>query len=273
MEEFLFRTRVFSPHSAVTGALLALGLALIAPAAIAEDVIPVPPLAVKGTRVIEVNGAITQALVPKIRAALEAVESERFPAGAILLLDSSGGDGLAAIEIGRMARVSGVHVFVRNRCASACTYLLAGGVVRGVARDKAIGIHSPRLTTFVKGIGVVDINSASNPNAAKALELGNRRSQDYFREIGLPDAFYAAMMAAPADQTRYLDLAELSPLGLSGMDPAYLAVRAPAAAARYGIAEAEFERRTLSVARLCLEPKTTPREFMKCYARVLRTGA
>ncbi len=221
---------------------------------------------------MEVNGAITAALVPKIRAALDAVEPDRFPAGAIVLLNSQGGDGIAAIEIGRIVRAAKAHVFVRGRCASACTYVLAGGVVRGAARDQAVAIHSPRLTTFVKGIGVVDINSASNPNAARALDAANQRSQDYFREMGMPEALYTAMMAAPSDQTRYLDVAELPALGLAGIDPAYRETRVPAAAAYYRISEDEYVRRTLAMPEICLVGRTPAQEFARCYGRVLQTG-
>ncbi len=161
----------------------------------------VPAPAGAPLRVIELTGRITQSAVPELRAVFEGIDTARFPAGALVLLDSQGGDGLAAIEIGRMVRAAQAHVFVRGRCASACVFVLAGGVVRGVLRDGAIGIHRPRLTTFVKGLGVVDINAATNPNAAAALEAGNRQSQAYFSEMGLPDAFFAAMMAAPSDQT------------------------------------------------------------------------
>lgn len=263
------RRPVFSPQSA---ALLALCFALATQFARAQEAVPAMVPASTGVRVLEIKGAITAALVPKVRAALEPVEPDRFPAGAILLLDSPGGDGLAAIEIGRMVRAAKAHVFVRGRCASACTYILAGGVVRGVARDRAVGIHSPRLTTFVKGIGVVDINSASNPNAAKALAAGNRQSQEYFREMAMPEAFYAATLASPSDQTRYLDLAETKELGLDGMDPAYREARVPAAAAHYRVAEDEFVRRTSAVAEKCLAGKATPPEFVRCYRRVLQTG-
>ena len=124
----------------------------------------------------------------------------------------------------------------------------------------------------MKGIGVVDINSASNPNAAKALEAGNKRSQDYFREMEVPDSLYAAMMAAPSDQTRYLDVAELPALGLAGFDPAYREARAPAAAAYYKVSEDEFVRRTGAVAEKCLAGQSTPQAFTGCYRRVLQTG-
>lgn len=236
-----------------------------------------PPPVVKGIRVLEISGPISAALVPRMRAALEPVDPERFPAGAIALIESPGGDGLAGMELGRLFRAHRVHVFVRTRCASACVFLLAGGVVRGVAQDHAVGIHSARLTAFVKGLGRVDINSATNPRAAAALEAGNKRSENYFREMGLPDALYAAIAATPTEHTRYLDAAELPALGLAGIDRAYLEEREAAASARYKITAEEYAARTLLVASKCLdakglEAKVPPRDFVRCYSRVLQTG-
>lgn len=117
---------------------------------------------------MEVNGAISAALVPKIRAALDAVEPDRFPAGAIVLL--------------------------------------------------------------------------------------------------------TAMMAAPSDQTRYLDRAELPALGLAGIDPAYRETRVPAAAAYYRISEDEYVRRTLALPEICLATRSPAQEFARCYRRALQTG-
>jgi hypothetical protein len=171
-----------------------------------------------------------------------------------------------------MLREAKVQVFVHGRCASACVFILAGGVVRGASVDRSVAIHRPRLTTFVKGLGVVDINAASNPKAAEALEFGNKRSRDFLAEMGMPDILYKSMMAAPTEQMRYLDLAELPEYGLLGMDPAYRAERAPAGAARYAVSEDEFVRRTLRMPALCLGDNTTPREIVKCYRRVLQTG-
>ena len=232
--------------------------------------VPSPAELPKGIRVVELKGAITPGLVAKLRSVFESVDTGRLPAGAIVLIDSHGGDGLAAIEIGRMVREAKAHVFVRGRCASACVYVLAGGVVRGVARDRAIGIHSPRLTTFVKGLGVVDINVATSPNAAAALEAGNKRSREYFAEMGAPDALFAAMMATPSDQTRYLDLAELPPLGIVGIDPGYLAEYAPRAEKAYRIPEDELVRRVLATPGKCMTEAGAT--FVSCYRRVLRTG-
>ena len=280
MTGFLSAGFVFWPQTALARrrwrAACALPLLLLALCASAQAPEPgpvqAPPPLPGGIRIIELKGVITQAAVSKLRSVLEAVEAGRFPAGAIVLLDSNGGDGLAAIEIGRMVRAAGAHAFVRGRCASACVYILAGGVVRGVARDRAIGLHSPRLTTFVKGLGVVDINSATNRNAAAALEIGNRRSREYFSEMGLPDALFTAMMATPSEQMRYLDLADLPALGLAGIDPAYLTEHAPAAARVYRISEEEYARRTLAIPEKCLRDPSAAKEFLQCYRRVLRTG-
>ncbi len=226
----------------------------------------------RGIRVVELNGTISQKTVAGLREAFVSADPARLPAGAVLIVDSPGGDGLAAIDIGRMVRAARAHVFVRGRCASACVYVLAGGVVRGVARDGAIGIHTPRLTTFVKGIGVVGVDTGSNANAAAVLEAGNRRSRAYLADMGIPETLFAEMLKTPPDQTRYLDRADLPPLGLAGFDPAYLATHAPQAARAYGVTEEEYVRRTLATPALCLAGKPGGPEFLACYRRVLRAG-
>jgi ATP-dependent protease ClpP protease subunit len=245
--------------------MLAAGLLVLWPISAAAQA-PTTPV-----RVIEVKGSIRPDLVPQLRSALETADPERYPAGAVLFLDSPGGDGLAAIEAGRLIRTARAHVFVRGRCSSACVFLLAAGVVRGAA-DLSVGIHRPRLTTFVKGIGVVDINPNSNPNAAKALEISDRRSEEYLREMGLPDTLFKAMLATPSDQVRKLTSAELAEFGLTGVDPGYAEMRAPGAAARYGIARDAFSLRAPHVQQKCVTDGVVAQDFVRCYSRVLRTG-
>ena len=209
--------------------------------------------------------------MPRLREALATADSDRLPAGAVLLLNSQGGDGMAAIELGRMVRAAKAQVFVRGRCASACVFILAAGVVRG-APDRAVGIHRPRLTTFVKDIGVVDINPSSNPNAAKALEIADRRTAEYLRDMGMPDALYKAMMATPSDQSRLLSAEELREFGLAGIEPAYAEAQAANVALRYKASPPEYVQRAPQVQDKCLTPKATGAEFVRCYNRVLRMG-
>ncbi len=226
----------------------------------------------RGVRVLEINGDIRPALVQQVRNALKDVDGRRYPAGALLLLNSRGGDGMAAMQIGRIVRAAKAHTFVRGRCASACVFILAGGVVRSAPAGHGVGIHRPRLSGFVKGVGIVDIDPASNPNAAAALEAGNLRSQAFLREMGLPDALFQAMMATPSGEMRYLNAAELSEFGLSGFDAAYRDARAPEAAGRYGVTAEEFVRRTLLVPDRCAADTAAPQEFVRCYRRVLEKG-
>ncbi len=227
----------------------------------------------RGVRIIEIKGTIRRSLTAQLRAALEGVDAGRFPAGAVVLLDSPGGDGLAAMEVGRLLRAGNVHVFARGRCTSACIFVLAGGVVRGAARDAHLSVHRPRLTTFVKGLGVVDINTATSPKAAMALDIANRRAKDYFAEMGMPEALYTAMMAAPTDQPRVLEPAELESFGLSAIEPGYRESRVLEGAQKFSISVEEFERRQLQAPALCLAGQPPPRDFIRCYRRVLQTGA
>lgn len=262
-------------HPAMVRAQAAAASAAASAVPAVPPVAPAEPIAQplpKGVRVIEIKGMIRRTLVAKLRAALQGVDHARFPAGALILLDSPGGDGLAALEAGRIVREAEAHVFVRSRCSSACVFILAAGVVRGVADGATIAIHRPRLTTFVKGIGVVDINTASNRNAEKALALANRRTQDYLVEMGMPDVLYDAMMAAPSDQMRHLDSIELEAFGLTGFEAGYRETRAAGGAQKYGITPQEFERRTLQMPRPCLTGESQPREIVRCYRRMLQTG-
>lgn len=242
---------------------------LLAASALAQD--PAPPPRPRPVRVIEVKGPIGPGLVPKVREALEAADPDRLPAGAVLFLDSRGGDGLAAIEIGRLVRSAKAQVFVRGKCWSACVFILAAGVVRG-APDRAVGIHRPRLTTFVKDIGMVDINPSSNPKAAKALEIADRRIADYLRDMGMPDALYKAMMATPSDQNRLLGSEELREFALSGIETAYGEAQAESVTARYKVTAQEYAVRAPQAQDKCLTPTATSAEFVRCYNRVLRTG-
>ena len=230
-----------------------------------------PAVQARPARVIEINGTIRAPLVDKLRSALEPVDPDRFPAGVVILLNSPGGDGLAAMEAGRLVRAAKAHVFVRGKCASACVFILAAGVVRG-APEGVVGIHRARLTTFVKGIGVVDINTASNPNAVRVLEAGDRRTEDYLREMGMPDTLFQAMKGTPSDQTRLLAAPELVDFGLNGVDPAYLEARTPGAVAGYRMAATDFAPRSMLVQGKCAAENTPAREFIRCYSRVLRTG-
>lgn len=220
--------------------------------------------------VIELKGVLHASAVPRIREALERADRDRYPAGAILLIDSPGGDGFAAMEIGRLARAARTHAFVRGRCASACVFVLAGSVMRS-APDYAVGIHRPRLTRAVPGVGAVPVEPGKDETAAQMLELGNRRVQEYLQEMGMPETLYPAMMAVPSERMRTLSREELKSFGLLGFDAEYAAQRGATAAKRLNVPGEEFARRALDTQTRCVDvaPAQTAGEFARCYRRTL----
>lgn len=233
------------------------------------DMPPAAPAApARGSIIIEINGTISARLVPQIREAFRAVDQQRFPSGALLVLNSGGGDGIAAMEIGRIARAAGAHAFVRGRCVSACVLVLAGSVVRGVAEGAQIGIHQGRILNE-RG---VEVDIASSPKAASMLQAAEGQMADFLREMGLPEDLYRSMRAVPSAAVRYLDRDEMRRLGLLGFDANYLAGRVARGTTVYRVAAPEFEQRTLQAGSVCPRPDAKPPEVLQCYSRVMRTG-
>lgn len=196
---------------------------------------------------IEVTGNIKPEIVDQVRTALANVDRNRAPAGALFILNSKGGDGNAAMEIGRMAREAKAHAFVRGRCASACVFILAGSVVRA-APDGAVGIHRPRITRQVKGVGEVNVDLASTPKAAEFLEDANRRMRAYLGEMGMPDTLFEAMMSIPANSTRFLSRGELAEFGL--------------------LPESEPQAKALAAQDRCAPATASAAQFARCYRLV-----
>jgi len=204
-----------------------------------------------GLRVVQVQGFIHAQLVDAMRKALASIDPHRWPAGVLILIDSPGGDGLAAIEIGRILRQARAHVFVTGRCASACVFVFAGGAVRA-APEESIGIHSPRMTRWVRDVGPVAVDPA-DLRAAALLDAANRRVREYLKEMGVADAFFEAMTQVPSDTMRYLTRAELAGFGLTSGEPQGQAALA---------AQDECEPGTAS-----------PQAFARCYRGKSTAGA
>lgn len=74
---------------------------------------------------------------------------ERIAPGAVVILDSDGGDVLAALRMGARIRQEGLDTEVQAKgaavaeghCASACVYIFMGGLSRSVAPEARIGVH------------------------------------------------------------------------------------------------------------------------------------
>ena len=215
--------------------------------------------------VSRITGTINQKTLDSLFITAERVRDEAFPAGWVLLVDSAGGDGMAAMRIGRLAREHKAHVFVSGICESACVMVLAGGVVRS-APDGAIGLHRGRLTRFEPGVGLVNADLAqAEPKAV--LEQFEREAKAYFEEMGLPAEMFRSMQAIPSDGIRHLTRDEAQRLGLVRVEPAYARQRL-AVEQKSNLDEAGLASRMLSAQSAC--PVAGPSgPFVQCYADVV----
>ncbi len=212
---------------------------------------------------ISIAGTLNKGHVEAMRSAIQKMRGEPLPTGLIIIVDSPGGDGRAAIEMGRMARVHNAHVFVRGTCRSACTFLLAGGVYRD-ARAFDIGIHRARITRPVPGIGEVDGDLAANPQARELLDIAEGEVRDYLAEMGVPRLF-EAMQKTPASQMRLLRTDEAKELGLLGFDAAYLERQFDKTRPRYGFSRERLLERASHVRDRCEQELNDPSKFVACY--------
>ena len=67
------------------------------------------PVASTSVVVMTITGRISKKTLETVRASAPKPKGDPIPAGLIVLLDSSGGDGVVAMEIGRMLRAAKAH--------------------------------------------------------------------------------------------------------------------------------------------------------------------
>ena len=243
-----------------------------APAQLPTQADPTPPKQGK-IMVIGVNGQISKNALEKVKQSIGQASGDSIPAGLIVLLDSPGGDGVAAMQIGRLLRKANAHVFVTGQCASACIFVLASGVVR-VAPSYSVGIHRGRVTMSdanAKIIKEVDVND--NPAAKAALQHFEKQAPIYFAEMGMSPELFPFMQAHQLKGVYRLSSAEITKTQLSGFEKTYLEQRVAfyqSQSGPYKMDENEFKSRTMKVASRCSGFDKHHTEFIKCYKETLR---
>jgi hypothetical protein len=138
------------------------------------------------------------------------IEANKIGRGALLILNSGGGNLLQSLKLGNEIRAAGLATTVSDFdrgsdrlkaggiCASACTYAFLGGVERSVGEDARIGVHQ--------------ISSAGDSwtmSAADGLELMSLVATHVQHLCGNLD------LLIPALKTRPQDMHWLSPLELT----------------------------------------------------------
>ncbi|OWF65922.1 hypothetical protein B6A14_09195 [Polynucleobacter hirudinilacicola] len=235
------------------------------------------PLSANQIRVVIVKGTISRKLAENMRKLLAGNTvpdpmEEPIPGKLIVLLDSKGGDGMAAMEIGRFLRRNNAHVFVTGECSSACVFLLASGVVRG-APSFSVGIHQGRIT-MSSDAGVIkrEVDIQEDPKAKALLAQFERDAKVYFAQMGIPSSFFQAMQNHTTKGVYRLTGEEITFYGLSGFEDAYFEKRVLFYAQKKGkwaLDKDELHRRTAKVASECASFEQKQVDYINCYRRVL----
>lgn len=132
-----------------------------------------------------------------------------------VVLNSAGGDVLAAIEIGEELRRQWAFTAVDDdgECLGACVFVLAAGVRRAPASDK-IGIQRPHFDPK-------EFAGMSSDRAKQKYAALTKKAQAYLSRMGMSGKLFQEMMQQPSEKVHLLGAARLKTLGLEGSYPAY----------------------------------------------------
>lgn len=153
-------------------------------------------------------------------------------------LDSDGGDVDAAMALGRFVRSKRgkVNVLHTSTCASACVFVLAGGVDRLV--EGPVVIHRP-YRAAAETYGYDD--------AQADFQQRGLRIRAYLEEMNVSSSLYEAMLAVPSESGRRLTREELAYYRIGQDDPVWAEERNAAEAKRRGLSMPEYLQRMQNV--------------------------
>lgn len=173
---------------------------------------------------IELHGKIELADVSKLKKILpKAISNSHgarigsFISRPVVVLNSRGGDVLAALAIGRELRKQFAWVMVPEgaHCHSACIFILAGGSNRSAFGETlSLGIHRPYFspTQFAR----------LSPSDAKGNYDANlRQVADYLSDMGVSQELFLAMTAISSADMKFLTREWAVSVNLLGDDPAF----------------------------------------------------
>lgn len=250
----------------------ALMLSMFTASAIASVSISETPLSGGGASIqISISEVIIKEDADLIKKRVAAFQQEAGDKGYMISLNSVGGDLMAAIEIGKLARKIKAMVMVDSgaNCMSSCVFILAGGLGRIV--EGQVGIHRP-YDPYAKEASEVAVKSYY----ARLRQVAT----DFLDSVNIDKNLYDAMMRIPPEQIRILSENELSVYGLSSNDPYFEEASAISEAKKYGISRLEYAKRKALQSERCPYPEDNDistdaggkifLKTMKCYEDVLR---
>lgn len=225
------------------------------------------------TKVIRISGPISSQALSKLSMDLMGFHnSDPIPAGLVVMLESPGGDGDIAMQMGRLLRKHEAHIFVSRQCDSACTFLFMGGVVRAAAPN-TLGVHAGRLTVMAEDGKIVrEVDASRSLKNSFQLATYNRDVRLYLQEMGIRHSILDLMLLHRTTQVYKLDATTMSLYGIVGIENAYLNRRIQELRASNEFAQINrisMFNRTMSVPIQCRTSELSDRNFIECYRRVL----
>lgn len=126
-------------------------------------------------------------------------------------LDSDGGSGLTAVEIGRLIRKSNLNTYVapKDYCSSACFVIFIGGIQRYGFGN--LGVHDSTFSEDVK---------FEKKDLTKLIEQSDKRHIDYLKEMDISVSVADVIHGTKFWDVRYLTEEEKSLYRVNGTDRA-----------------------------------------------------
>jgi ATP-dependent protease ClpP protease subunit len=184
-----------------------------------------------GRCTFELNGEIKPGMETAFERFVEEDLSRESRSGLTMFVNSIGGDMEAAMKIGFILREQQARVVVREgaSCASACVFVLAGGVDRDA--QGVVIIHRPyRATSVVLGW----------QEAQRQYEIRNATIRTYLQRMNVSPALLDAMNSIAPEDFRTLPAEDLKLYGLAGRDPVYQEELYAGEARRLGITMMQY---------------------------------
>lgn len=171
---------------------------------------------------VAISGDIRDSAVAKVERALpearrlaDSFNQDKAPVVRVLL-NSNGGEVLAAMKLGQLLRRNAVEVWVLggSNCSSACVLVLAGGVSRVVGQGARIGIHRPYFTPE-------EFALLSHAESQESYRRMAQIVRSYLSEMGVDDSLFTEMMRVESRKLRFIDEDFAEAVRLHGGDPAH----------------------------------------------------
>ena len=184
-------------------------------------------------------------------------------------VNSLGGDIDTAIKIGHLLREREARVIIDKDavCASACVFILAGAVDRGINFQGRVGIHRPYYPND---------QATSIEKQEKQQKKLERKIKVFLSDMNISELLYGAMLRTSPGKIKMLSRKELEQYGIGINDPYWDDAQDTIEAIKYGLSKREYLKKRAESRKICSEAiearNITIDQFLdgKCSDNILR---